>query len=325
MRAGDVRQVDLPDDPHPHLRDPLARAVEILEVEEHHVATVATGPLEMTPGSRTRFDRRDDLQKAVADGEDGVRQAKLADAGVAKGLVEPEQSLQTCHQRLELSRDEHGLSKPYCWSGLTHPRRLAAILRAQSARGGRGDDNHPIEPDPEDSVPERPHSGLERARAKAAKILPEENPAGAIYGVIVIGALLAGESGRHETYLDTISSAVVAAALYWLAHAYAGLLGRRLSNGERLTTRALAHALWHDLAVIRGSAIPLIALILAAACGAGVQDAVTTALWSAVASLVGLELLAGLRSGASRGELLLDVSVGMAMGLAILALKILLH
>jgi hypothetical protein len=174
-------------------------------------------------------------------------------------------------------------------------------------------------------VPERPHSGLERVRARTSRIVPAENPAGAIYGVIVIGALLAGESGRHETYLDTISSAVVAAALYWLAHAYAGVLGRRLSNGERLTARALAHGLWRDLAVIRGAAIPLIALVLAAACGAGVQAAVTTALWSAVASLVGLELLAGLRSGASRGELVLDVTVGLAMGLAILTLKILLH
>jgi hypothetical protein len=166
---------------------------------------------------------------------------------------------------------------------------------------------------------------LERVRAKASRILPAENPSGAVYGVIVIGALLAGESGRHETYLDTISSAVVAAALYWLAHAYAGVLGRRLSSGERLTASAPAQALWRDLAVIRGAAIPLVALVLTALAGAGQQSAVTAALWSAVASLVGLELLAGLRSGASRGELVLDATVGMAMGLAILALKVLLH
>ena len=47
-------------------------------------------------------------------------------------------------------------------------------------------------------------------------------------GVIVIGALLAAESGLHETYLDTFASGGIAAALYWLAHAYSDVLGRRL-------------------------------------------------------------------------------------------------
>jgi hypothetical protein len=37
-----------------------------------------------------------------------------------------------------------------------------------------------------------------------------ENPGSVIYGVIVIGALLAAERGRHETYLDTVGSAVIA-------------------------------------------------------------------------------------------------------------------
>jgi len=143
--------------------------------------------------------------------------------------------------------------------------------------------------------------------------------------VIVIGALLAGESGRHETYLDTISSAAVATALYWLAHAYAGVLGRRLSSGERLTLGGLGRALWHDWAVARGAAIPLLALVLATASGAGQQTAVSAALWSAVASLVGFELIAGVRSKASPRELMLDAAVGMTMGLGILALKVLLH
>ena len=159
----------------------------------------------------------------------------------------------------------------------------------------------------------------------ASWVLPPENPSGAVYGVIVIGALLAGESGRHETYLDTLSSAAVAASLYWLAHAYAGVLGRRLSTGERLSAGALIRALGHDWVVIRGAAIPLLALVVAAVAGAGQQTAVTAALWSAAASLVALELIAGVRSRASPRELALDLAVGMTMGLAILALKVLLH
>jgi len=146
-----------------------------------------------------------------------------------------------------------------------------------------------------------------------------------VYGVIVIGALLAAESGRHESYPETLGSAALAAALYWLAHAYASVLGRRLTHNERLSAGVLARALAHDWSLIRGAAIPLIALVIAWVSGAQQETAVTAALWSAIASLVIFELIAGIRSRATSGELVLEVSVGLAMGLAILALKIILH
>jgi hypothetical protein len=162
-------------------------------------------------------------------------------------------------------------------------------------------------------------------RRAADWLVPSSNPAGAIYGVIVIGALLAAESARHESYLDTLASALLAATLYWFAHAYAGVLGRRLTHHERLSSSALARALAHDWALVRGAGVPLVALAIAWALGATQEDAVTTALWSAIGSLVGLELLAGVRSHATLGELAVDAVVGLAMGTAILVLKIILH
>jgi hypothetical protein len=159
----------------------------------------------------------------------------------------------------------------------------------------------------------------------AGWIVPPENPSGIVYGVLVIGALLAAESGRHETYGEAIGSAVIAAALYWLAHAYAAVLGRRLATRERLTARALWRALVHDWALIRGASIPLLVLIVAWAAGAAQTTAVDAALWSAVASLIGFELIAGIRSRATPGELALELGVGAVLGLGILALKILLH
>jgi hypothetical protein len=146
-----------------------------------------------------------------------------------------------------------------------------------------------------------------------------------VYGVIVIGALLAAESGRHETYPDTVASAIIAASLYWLAHAYASALGRRLITHERLTARTLSRALIRDWAIVRGAAIPLLALVVAWAAGAAQETAVTAALWCAVTSVIAFELLAGLRSRATPSELALEVGVGVAIGLAILALKVLLH
>jgi hypothetical protein len=146
-----------------------------------------------------------------------------------------------------------------------------------------------------------------------------------VYGVIVIGALLAAESGRHETYPDTVASAAIAASLYWLAHGYATALGRRLTTHERFTARTLSRALIHDWAIVRGAAIPLLALLVAWAAGAGQETAVTAALWCAVVGVIAFELLAGIRSRATPSELALEAGVGVAMGLAILALKVLLH
>jgi len=152
-----------------------------------------------------------------------------------------------------------------------------------------------------------------------------QNPAGAVYGLLATGALLAAESGRHETYLDTVLSAVIAACVFWLLHSYANLLGRRLEGGERLSGRALVQALLRDRAVLRGASIPLGTLLLAWAAGASQRTGVLLALWSAVVGLVAFEIMAAIRTRATPRELALEASVGLAMGLAILGLRILLH
>jgi len=154
--------------------------------------------------------------------------------------------------------------------------------------------------------------------------LGDANAAGAIYGLIIVAALLAAEDGQHDSFLDTFLSAVIAAALYWLAHAYSGLLGARLSTGERLSPAALGRALRHDLPIMRGAALPLAALAIAWAAGASQHTGVTAALWSAIASLAGFELMAGVLARASARELALDAAVGATLGIAVLAMKIVL-
>jgi TM2 domain-containing membrane protein YozV len=159
----------------------------------------------------------------------------------------------------------------------------------------------------------------------AERLVPEENPSRVIYGIIAIAALLAAESGLHETYLDTVASAAIAAVLYWFAHAYAELLGLRLALHERLTVGALGRALAHEAAILRGALVPLAVLAVGWIVGAQQQTAVTAALWSAIASLLVFELIAGLRAHASARELAFEGCIGAAMGVAIIALKIVLH
>jgi CHASE2 domain-containing sensor protein len=148
-----------------------------------------------------------------------------------------------------------------------------------------------------------------------------ENPERVVYGVILIGALLAAESGLHDGYPATVASAAIGLGVFWLAHAYSALLGRRLSERERLNVRALGQALVREWAIVRGASIPLVALLVCWASGASQATGVAVAVWSAVSVLIALELLAGVAARAGTGELLLEGSVGAVMGLAILALK----
>ncbi len=161
--------------------------------------------------------------------------------------------------------------------------------------------------------------------ALAALLVPGENPSGAVLGLIVIGALLAAESGRHESYLDTLGSAALATVLYGSAHTYAELLETRLAERRRLTAGVVLRTLGRDATLIRGAAVPLIVLSVAAVAGASQETAVTLAVWSVVIALVAFELLAGVRAGAGPKELAIETAFGAAMGLAVLALKIILH
>jgi hypothetical protein len=156
-------------------------------------------------------------------------------------------------------------------------------------------------------------------------IVPERNPEGAVYGIITIGALLAAESGLHDSYADTVASLVIAVVLYWFAHSYADVLGLRLSQQRVIKWEELWSTFAQDWSIVRGASAPLLALLVAWAAGASQETAVTVGVWTAVAGLIVFELAAGIRSRAKPVELALEVLVGATMGLAILVLRALLH
>jgi hypothetical protein len=177
---------------------------------------------------------------------------------------------------------------------------------------------------------QRPLPSRERLRAGPLHaileaIVPAENPAIAIYGVLTIGALLAAETAIRESYIDAAGTTLIAAGLYWLAHGYATMVARCIAGEERLGFPALARGLRHDAAILSGAAVPLIAIAVCWLTGGSQSTAVSAAVWSTLACLVLFELLAGLRSSSTVGELIFGVGVGLAMGAGILALRIILH
>ena len=159
----------------------------------------------------------------------------------------------------------------------------------------------------------------------AGWIVPERNPAGAVYGLIMVGALMAAESGLRDTYPETVGSVAIAVVLYWFAHSYADVLGLRLADQQRFSWEALGQTFGRDWVIVRGASLPLLALLVAWATGASQATALTAGVWTAVTSLIAFEVAAGIRSRAKPRELVLEVLVGSTMGLAILALRALLH
>jgi hypothetical protein len=181
------------------------------------------------------------------------------------------------------------------------------------------------EPQESETPPDEPASGRWVGDRLAAWFVPEINPGGAVYGIITVGALLAAESGARETYAETVGSAVIAMLLYWIAHSYSDVLGLRLAEQEPFGWQTLWQTFTRDWAIVKGASIPLLALVIAWVSGAEQSTAVTAGVWTAVASLIAFELAAGVRSRAKPMELVLEVFVGATMGLAILALRALLH
>lgn len=152
-----------------------------------------------------------------------------------------------------------------------------------------------------------------------------DNPAGAVYGTIAVAALLAAESARRETYLTTVAAVVITLALYWLAHSYAEFTGERLRTGERLTLAGLSRMMAHELTILIGAAVPLVALLISWAAGASVTTAVNAAIWTSAAIIAIIEVIVGLRSRLRGRELAAQAVLGALLGLMVVALRVVLH
>ncbi len=152
-----------------------------------------------------------------------------------------------------------------------------------------------------------------------------ENVEGAVYGTVMIGVLFAVEDSAHETYAETVEAAFVILLLYVLTHVYAHFLGMRLRAREPISAKLLWRSCLHELPILQGAIVPVLALLIAWILGAKSTDGTTAALWTTVVMIVILELAAGFRARLGALELLLQAGTGTILGLLIVALKLVLH
>ena len=169
-------------------------------------------------------------------------------------------------------------------------------------------------------------SGDEEARGTRAVVgLILNNPGRAIYGTIAVGALLAAESARRETYAKNIVAVVLTLLLYWLAHSYASLAGERLRSGAHLTVRRLGRTMLQELPLLVGATVPLATLLICWAAGTRLSIAVIAALWTSAAIVVAIELSAGVRAHLAARQFMVQAGIGALIGALVIFLKLVLH
>jgi hypothetical protein len=151
------------------------------------------------------------------------------------------------------------------------------------------------------------------------------NLSSAVYGTIAVGALLAAETAQRENYAETIGALALTIVLYWIAHAYASSATRRLREQEHLTVKGFAHALLEQAPILAGAVAPLAMLVVFGIAGASLGHAVTAGIWTAAATIAGIEVTAAVRAGAEGFELLAQCAIGVVLGLLVIVLKLVLH
>jgi hypothetical protein len=152
-----------------------------------------------------------------------------------------------------------------------------------------------------------------------------EHPGQIVYGALVIGALLDAESARSETYADTVGGVVVAMLLLWLAHAYSVSTAHRLTKRERLSPTIVGNALADEAWILVGGLPSLITVLIAWWAGGRLGNAVTAAVWTSVAAIVLIELLAAISAKLPAQAFVIQLAFGGLLGLGIIVLKAVLH
>jgi hypothetical protein len=151
----------------------------------------------------------------------------------------------------------------------------------------------------------------------------EQELAHAIHGTVVGAAVMVAAS-LHGTLLQLVIAVVATLLVFWATDRYAELLAAGARGPGTGRSRVLA-ALRHGWPMLEASYAPVIVLLLVSALGAELQVAVLAALGLSTVLLAGLGYDAARQSGASVVPALGWSTMSALLGVAIIALKFVLH
>jgi hypothetical protein len=152
------------------------------------------------------------------------------------------------------------------------------------------------------------------------------NPARAIYGTILVMAVIVAFSHDDSaTSAELIGAVAATTIVFWVAHVYAEVLGRRLGGESGSRMANIRAALGHEWPIVEAALLPVLALLLGVLSIVSDHTAVNIAIGVGVLELFGWGLAAGRKLGLSTtGTMLAGVTNG-ALGLVIVGLKVVVH
>lgn len=151
------------------------------------------------------------------------------------------------------------------------------------------------------------------------------NAEGALYGVMLIGVLLAAEDAHHETYAETIASAAIVILIYWWTRIYTHVLSVRLQTRETLGRGLMWRSAVHELPVVEGAIVQVLVLLVSWVTGVSLATGVKATAAAMVVSIVGLEIAAGWRTGSRKRSVWFSGVVGAVIGLGVVGVKVVLQ
>jgi hypothetical protein len=161
-------------------------------------------------------------------------------------------------------------------------------------------------------------------RLKRLILGDRETIAGTVYGTIVVMSVIAAGAKAYEHHLwHLVVLAGGSSVVLWLAHVYAHGLGESLSLGRRVTVDELAAIAGREYSVIAAAVLPLAAVGLGAVGLLAARTSVQLALWVGVAVLTVQGVRYARLENLSRGAAYVTIGLNLAIGLAIVALEIL--
>ena len=147
-----------------------------------------------------------------------------------------------------------------------------------------------------------------------------------VYGQILTISVVAelsedSQAGSTEIFFSVLLTMVV----FWLAHVYAEAVAVRLDRAEPLTWREVRAMMGEEWPMMRAAIPPLLALALAWAGVVSERSGINLALGLGIVALLGWGWVIARRSNLSRLGTVASVAVNGLFGLAIVALKIIVH
>ncbi|HEY4020544.1 MAG TPA: hypothetical protein VGM75_17765 [Pseudonocardiaceae bacterium] len=158
---------------------------------------------------------------------------------------------------------------------------------------------------------------------------PKTKPGATIYGTIVAAAIVATEGSTDASIAAIVGSVLATLFVYWLAHVYSDQLAQHATadtdTPSRPSAREIRDALIGEWGIVAGGLGLVLVLVLIDLAGGSQALAVNVALGASVLELVVWGALAARRAHLGAGWVVLYTVVSAAFGVAISALKVLLH